>query len=101
MPSAYIIVDMKISDPDRYAQYMAAAPALVHAAGGEYLVRGGRHSVLEGEWQPTRMALLRFPGLEAAQAFYDSQSYRQVRTKREGATEFFDMVVVEGVAEPV
>jgi uncharacterized protein (DUF1330 family) len=91
MPSAYIIVDMKISDPDRYAQYMAAAPALVHAAGGEYLVRGGH----------VRMALLRFPGLEAAQAFYDSQSYRQVRTKREGATEFFDMVVVEGVAEPV
>ncbi|MBP6319056.1 MAG: DUF1330 domain-containing protein, partial [Rubrivivax sp.] len=42
MPAAYLIVEMNISDPERYKQYMAAAPAAVKAAGGEYLVRGGR-----------------------------------------------------------
>ena len=101
MPHAYIIVDMKISDPQRYQQYMAAAPAAVAAAGGEYLVRGGRHEVMEGDWQPSRLALLRFPSLEAAQTFYRDEKYRAARELRLGATEFFNMVVVEGVAAPV
>ncbi len=101
MPCAYVIVDMKISDPEQYKQYMAAAPAAVAAAGGEYLVRGGRHVVLEGQWKPQRIAMLRFPSLEQAQAFYDAEMYRTARAKRAGATEFFNMVVVEGVNSPV
>ena len=101
MPCAYVIVDMKITDPEQYQQYMAAAPAAVSAAGGEYLVRGGRHAVMEGTWQPNRVAMLRFPSLEAAQTFYDAELYRTARAKRAGATEFFNMIVVEGVPGPV
>ncbi len=101
MPCAYVIVDMKISDPAQYKGYMAAAPAAVKAFGGEYLVRGGRHVVMEGQWQPTRIAMLRFPSLEAAQSFYDAEQYRAARALRAGATEFFNMVVVEGVDAPV
>ena len=101
MPCAYVIVDMKISDPEQYKGYMAAAPAAVKAFGGDYLVRGGRHVVMEGQWQPTRIAMLRFPSLEAAQSFYDAEQYRAARALRAGATEFFNMVVVEGVDAPV
>jgi uncharacterized protein (DUF1330 family) len=101
MPCAYVIVDMKVSDPEQYKQYMAAAPAAVAAAGGEYLVRGGRHEALEGVWQPNRIAMLRFPSYEGAKAFYDDEMYRAARAKRAGATEFFNMVLVEGVAAPV
>ena len=101
MSYAYIIVDMKISDPERYKQYMAEAPAAVAAARGEYLVRGGRHEVMEGDWQPSRLAVLRFPSIDAAQAFYQGEKYRAARELRLGATEFFNMVVVEGVAAPV
>ena len=97
MPAAYIIVDMKITDMDQYKQYMAAAPAVVAAAGGEYLVRGGRCETLEGSWQPTRVAMLRFPSFDKAKAFYDDAKYRAARAKREGATEFFNMVLAEGV----
>jgi uncharacterized protein (DUF1330 family) len=42
MPAAYVIVDMQVSNMEQYKQYMAAAPASIHAAGGEYLVRGGQ-----------------------------------------------------------
>ncbi len=101
MPAAYVIVDMQISDPGRYAEYMALAPAAVKAFGGEYLARGGRHATLEGTWQPARIALLRFPSFEQAQAFYDAEQYRAARAHRDGATAFFNMVVVEGVAAPV
>jgi uncharacterized protein (DUF1330 family) len=99
--SAYIIVDMLVSNRKEYQRYMAEAPAAVAAAGGEYLVRGGRFETLEGQWQPSRIALLRFPSYETAKAFYDGEVYRAAREKRLGATEFFNMVLVEGVAAPV
>lgn len=101
MTPAYIIVDMQISDMEQYKRYMADAPAAVAAAGGEYLVRGGKFETLEGDWQPARIAMLRFPSFEKAQAFYDDEMYRAARAKREGATEFFNMVLVEGVSAPI
>jgi uncharacterized protein (DUF1330 family) len=101
MAPGYLIVEMNITDMDQYRQYMAEAPAAVKAAGGEYLVRGGQFQVLEGDWQPARMALLRFPSFDAAKAFYDGEMYRQARAKRAGATSHFNMVLVEGVDAPV
>jgi uncharacterized protein (DUF1330 family) len=100
MSVAYLIVEMHITDPEAYKAYMAAAPATVKAAGGEYLVRGGRHESLEGDWRPHRVAMLRFPSYERAKAFYDGE-YKNVRQLRKGTTEYFNMVLVEGVDAPV
>ncbi len=101
MTPAYIIVDMQITDMEQYKQYMAEAPAAVKAAGGEYLVRGGRFEVMEGHWQPARVAMLRFPSFEQAKAFYDGEMYKAARAKRAGATQFFNMILVEGVSAPI
>jgi uncharacterized protein (DUF1330 family) len=101
MPSAYVIVDMQISDMEQYKHYMAAAPESIKAAGGEYLVRGGAMETLEGPWQPARMAMLRFPSYAAAKSWYDGEMYRAARAQREGATVFFNAVLVEGVSAPV
>jgi uncharacterized protein (DUF1330 family) len=99
---AYLIVEMHISDPEQYKQYMAAAPAAVKAFGGEYLVRGGRHEALEGDWQPHRMAMLRFPSYAQAKAFYEDGDYvGRIKPLRDGATAYFNMVLVEGVDQPV
>ncbi len=99
---AYLVVEMHITDPERYERYKAAAPAAVKAYGGEYIVRGGRHEVLEGDWNPHRVVLLRFPSYEQARAFYrDSEYVRDIKPLRDGAAEYFNMVLVEGVAAPV
>ena len=97
MPAAYVIVDMQIANMEQYKLYMAEAPASIKAAGGEYLVRGGKHETLEGAWNPGRTALLKFPSYEAAKAWYDGEMYCAARAKRMGTTEYFNMVVVEGV----
>jgi len=101
MPVAYLIVESQISDPEAFKQYMAAAPAVAHAFGGDYLVRGGRLEVLEGDWTPPRMTVLRYPSFEQAKAMYDSPGYVQARSLRKGATAMFNMVLVEGVESPV
>ena len=94
---AYVIADVKVTDPEQYRQYMALSPGAIEAAGGRFLVRGGPHEVFEGDWQPSRMVLVEFPDLAAARVFYDSAKYREARAQRAGATEFFNMVVVQGV----
>ena len=100
MAAAYLIVESSISDPEQFKAYMAAAPAVAREFAGEYLVRGGRMAVLEGDWAPPRLTVLRYPSFEAAQAMYDSPGYRAARQLRAGATALFNMVLVEGVDAP-
>ena len=101
MTAAYMIVESNITDPEAFRRYMAAAPDIVKAFAGEYLVRGGRMKVLEGDWQPPRLTVLRYPSFEQAQAMYDSPAYVHARSLRHGTTACFNMVLVEGVEAPV
>ena len=96
--AAYIIADVKVSDPEKYMGYTALTPHAISAAGGRLVVRGGQHEVLEGQWKPNRVVLIEFPNFAQAKAFYDSALYREAKAKRIGATEYFNMIVVDGVA---
>jgi uncharacterized protein (DUF1330 family) len=100
MPAAYLIVESQVTDPELFKRYMAAAPEVVKAFGGEYLVRGGRIQVQEGNWTPPRLTVLRYPSFEQAQAMYDSPGYVAARALRQGATACFNMVLVEGTDAP-
>ena len=93
---AYVIVETDVSDPERYEQYKAAAPATIAAAGGRYLVRGGELAVYEGDWQPSRLVVLEFEDLAAARRWYESDAYQEARKLREGAAHF-RMVAVQGL----
>ena len=97
MPCAYIIADIKINDMEKFKAYMAAAPGAVAAGGGEYIARAGKLETLEGPWKPSRLTLLKFESLDKAHAFYNSEKYQAAKAQREGTTEYFNMVVVEGV----
>jgi uncharacterized protein (DUF1330 family) len=95
MPKAYVVVDMDVTDPDRYATYRELATAAVAAAGGRYLARGGATEVLEGAREPSRMVILEFPDMEAARAWYGSPAYVEARAAREGAATG-SFIAVEG-----
>jgi uncharacterized protein (DUF1330 family) len=93
---AYVIVNVDVRDPDGYEDYKGPAAATVAEHGGRYLVRGGKAERREGEWEPKRVVILEFPSFEAAQAWYDSDSYAAVRDTRH-RTAHADLVIVEGV----
>ncbi len=95
--AAYVITDIKVSDVEKYKGYQALTPAAIAAAGGEFLVRGGRTEVLEGDFEPGRVVVLRFDTMEAARAFYHSAGYVAARAARAGATERFNLFIVEGI----
>lgn len=93
--SAYILVDITINDPQTYERYKLLTPASIAAYHGKYLVRGGRTEVLEGDWEPSRLVILEFPGVEEAKAWWESEEYAAAKALRQScaATE---MLLVEG-----
>lgn len=91
---AYIIADVKVTDPVRYDEYRPLAAAAIAAHGGRYLARGGTTVRLEGR-EPNRIVILEFPDLATAQRFHDSEQYRLARAKREGACEP-NLLIVDG-----
>ncbi|MEM7238927.1 MAG: DUF1330 domain-containing protein [Pseudomonadota bacterium] len=96
MASGYVIGQMQITDPVQYEEYRAHVVATVEAHGGEFLVRGGPQSVKEGTPAGPRSVILRFPSVEAAQAWYHSSAYQQIIPLRQGASTGV-LTIVEGV----
>lgn len=95
MASGLIIANVRVTNPQQYEEYKRWSSAAMQAHGAEVLARGGATEVLEGNWQPDRVVVLRFPTVDAARAFHDSPEYRKARAAREGAA-IMRMVVVEG-----
>ena len=94
--SAYVLVDMDVTDPERYEDYKARAGPSVEQYGGTYIVRGGEWEVLEGERVPNRVVVLEFPDAEAARRWYTSSEYSAARAVRAGAATG-SLILVEGV----
>ena len=97
---AYVVVDIEVIDPVRYETYKTLAAAAVKAHGGEYLVRGGKTEVLEGEWSPRRFVLLRFPTVEKAKGWWAAADYAPAKGIRQAAAHT-SMIVVEGTEPPI
>ena len=55
--SAYVVVQVDIKDPVRYADYKEMVPASLEKYGGRFLVRGGKTHTLEGAWAPKRFVI--------------------------------------------
>ncbi len=94
--SAYVIVDVKVNDPERYENYKKMVPSSLQAYGGKFLVRGGEFEVLEGDWQPNRIVVLEFDSVERARAWHDSPEYREALELRLAATDS-KLLIVDGV----
>ena len=94
--SAYVIVDITVTDPERYEDYKKLAPPAIAAYGGKYVVRGGKSEKLEGNWEPNRIVILEFESTENAKEFINSPEYREARALRH-ETASSNMIVVEGL----
>jgi uncharacterized protein (DUF1330 family) len=93
---AYIIVDVKITNPAEYEEYKKLTPASVAAFDGKFIVRGGTTENLEGDWHPERIVILQFPTLKRAKEWWSSDLYGKAKAIRQRASKA-KMIVVEGV----
>lgn len=95
--SAYVIVDVEVTNPEGYEGYKKLAQAAVALYGGKYLARGGKNETLEGDWKTNRLVILEFESVEQAKAWLNSPEYAPARALRHQYAQS-KMVVVEGIA---
>ncbi len=95
--SAYLIVQVEVTEPGEYDEYKKMVPPSLAAYGGKFVVRGGACETLEGSWQPTRLVVLEFPSMAKAKQWWASAEYRDAKAIRQ-RTAKTEMILVEGIA---
>tara|TARA_B110000014_G_C19708181_1_gene370479 strand:- start:55 stop:348 length:294 start_codon:yes stop_codon:yes gene_type:complete len=75
MKKAYWVGIVNVKNKDKYKKYTdIAGPALLKA-GAKILSRGGRIKNLEGN-EMNRIVVIEFPSMDKAEAFYNSEEYK-------------------------
>ena len=71
-------------------------PPLIEKYGGRYIVRGGKITPWEGDWDLHRVVILEFPSAERATAMLTSDEYAPLGEIRHRAA-ISKIFIVEGV----
>ena len=58
--SAYLLANITVNNPENYKEYVEKVKSIVEKFDGEYLVRGGEMSVIEGDWPHKRNIVIKF-----------------------------------------
>ena len=82
MSAGYVIAQLKVTNPEKYKEYVEKVPEVIKKYGGEYLARGGDHQVVEGEDNFPRIVIIKFPSYEKALELYHSDEYKPVKEIR-------------------
>lgn len=93
--TTYVIADIDVHDAEAYREYVALVPGTVEPFGGRFVIRGGAHETLEGEWRPQRLVMIEFPSADHARRWYESQAYVAAMAIRHRASTG-SLVMVEG-----
>ncbi len=95
MPKAYLIAHIRVRDPEEFERFKDLSRIAISEHGCRVLVRNPAPEIKEGD--VTGMVIvLEFDTMEAAQTFYESDSYRAARAEREVSAET-DLLLVEGL----
>ncbi|MCK5089364.1 MAG: DUF1330 domain-containing protein [Hyphomicrobium sp.] len=95
MPKGYVIAHAEVTNPEKWAEYVAESKVALDKYGGKPIVRGGRCEIAEGKGCP-RNVILEFASYDDARAYAFSPEYAKAKALRQGAG-VIDIVVVEGV----
>ncbi|MSQ63874.1 MAG: DUF1330 domain-containing protein [Betaproteobacteria bacterium] len=94
--SAFVIVEVNVTDPQLFQEYAKGVPSTIAAYGGKYLVRGGSVDPKEGGWTPKRVVVLEFPSMDQARRWYGSVEYAPLLAMRLKAADS-KLILVDGV----
>ena len=86
--SAYLIVDFDIRDQAAFQTYAKGVVPLIVKLGGKVLVAGGNFEVIDGQWQPHRLAIIQFPDRATIGAFFAHPEYADLARPSHNARQF-------------
>ena len=80
--SGFAIFNIDIKRPKEYKEYVEKVKPIAERYGGEYIVRGGESTIVEGSWAYPRTVVIKFPSYEKALEWYNSEEYKPIKQIR-------------------
>ncbi len=94
--AGFLIAELNVTDQDLFAEFATKILELVKAHDGKYLVRGGKTEVIEGEWSPQRVVVIKFDSYDKVEAFVHSTEYLELAKLRSKSSDA-STIIVDGV----
>ena len=86
--AAYLLVELTITNPDKFEEYRVKVGPIIAKHRGRYLTKGGSHKLLETNRRPPdRVALIEFPDMASLNAWYTSSEYQPLIALRHSAVD--------------
>jgi len=98
--AVYLVVDVTVTDPPLFQQYVDGHQASVARYGGRFLSAAGRTEVVEGDWDPAILVIHEWPTRAAFHAWYCSEDYRPWREMRQRSARV-NAILVDGLPLPI
>ena len=93
--SGYFVLQIEWKSSDARKTYVERLGDMIQKHGGDYIVASNEYRVVEGNWRPGLLIVIKFPTMKALTEWYDSAEYRSIREFRLDNARC-DAVVVEG-----
>jgi uncharacterized protein (DUF1330 family) len=87
MPEAYVVGQMTVKNPEKWAQYRGQVLATVQPFGGELVLRGQQVQTFSGVNPHPDIVVIRFPSADDAQAWHGSAAYQALIPLRQEAAD--------------
>lgn len=87
MTHAYLVGNVTVKSPDKWADYTRQVPDTLAPWGAELVFRGKQVAALAGENPHSDIVVIRFPDVAAVNGWFASPAYQSLIPLREQAAE--------------
>ena len=87
MSHAYVVGQITVKDPLKWAEYRDQVPATLQPWGAELVFRGRQRAAFAGVNPHADIVVIRFPGEAAAEGWFNSEAYQALIPLRQQAAE--------------
>lgn len=87
MSEAFVVGQMTVKDPEKWAHYRSQVLATLLPFGGELVFRGEQAQSFSGVNPHPDIVVIRFPSLEQAQGWHGSAAYQKLIPLRQEAAD--------------
>lgn len=95
MAKGYLVANIRVTDPDRFAEFSGMAGPVIASYGGTVLAKGPGADRHEGDLHGSIM-MIEFESKKRAEEFYFSDDYQAAKAVRDECSET-DLMIIEGL----
>jgi uncharacterized protein (DUF1330 family) len=93
----YVVAEVEVNDTAAFGKYAAAVPGTLAPFNGQYVIRAGKITPVEGDAPKQRFIVIGFDSVENAKAWEDSPAYEAIKPIRHASAKS-RIFIIEGIA---